>query len=483
MEYNDFKQLIDALVTRPKETEWIEFKQNFHSKEEIGVRISALSNSAFLCKVSFAYMVFGVQDETHNIVGTDLYGKRKMVGNEELESWLSTRLNPRIDFEIIDEFDYEDKGHICIFKIPATVNRPVCFLHEAYVRVGSITRKLRDFPDKEMKIWRGGQKQLENIIIKEHLDVQTVIRLLSVETYFDLIGLPMPQDNQGVIERFLLEKFIVQDELGYCVTELGALLLAKKLTDFGNLKRKAVRVVVYKGKNKVETVREQSFDGGYAVEFRNLLSWVNGQLPANEEIGQALRTDARMYPELSVREIMANMIIHQDFAEQGFPMVEIYSDRIEVSNPGLPLISAERFIDEYQSRNDSLADVMRRMGICEEKGSGMDKAVFNIELFQLPPLRIALQENRTCVTIFAYRRFAELTKKERIEACYQHACLKYISSDKMTNQSLRERLGIDDKNYSMASRVIKDALADNVIKDADPDNQSRRMAGYIPYWG
>lgn len=115
MEYIEFKKLIDALTARPKETEWLEFKHNFHSKEEIGIRISALSNSAYLRNVPYGYIVFGIDDESHNVVGTNLHGKQKMVGNEELESWLSTRLNPRIDFEIIDEFDYEDKGHMFAF--------------------------------------------------------------------------------------------------------------------------------------------------------------------------------------------------------------------------------------------------------------------------------------------------------------------------------------------------------------------------------
>ena len=202
--------------------------------------------------------------------------------------------------------------------------------------------------------------------------------------------------------------------------------------------------------------------------------------PANEEIGQALRKDARMYPEIAIRELVANMLIHQDFAEQGFPMVEIYSDRIEISNPGQPLISVERFIDEYQSRNDSLADIMRRMGICEEKGSGMDKTIFSIELFQLPPLRFQVQESRTTATVFSYRKFADIDKNERVRACYQHACLRYVSNDKMNNQSLRARLGIEDKNYPMASRIIKDALEARVIKEENPDGGSRH--NYIPYW-
>ena len=480
MEYIDFKKLIDALTAKPKETEWIEFKRNFHSKEEIGERISALSNSAYLCNMPFGYIVFGVDDKTHYIIGTDLYGKQKMVGNEELESWLSTRLNPRIDFEIIDDFDYENKGHICIFKIPATTNQPVSFLHEKYIRVGGITRKLKDYPAKEAKIWKGSQKPLEKIVLKKGLSAQEVASYLSIETYFDMMHLPFPQDTNGILDRFLSEHLIIKDEIGYSITELGAILFAKRLSDFDGLKRKMVRVIVYKGKGKIDTIREQTFDKGYAIIFEEMVSWVNSQLPANEEIGQALRKDARMYPEIAIRELIANMLIHQDFAEQGFPMIEIYSDRIEISNPGLPLISIERFIDEYQSRNDSLADIMRRMGICEEKGSGMDRSIASIELYQLPPLRFQVQENRTTTTIFAYRKFAEIDKIERVRACYQHACLKYVFNDKMNNQSLRARLGIEDKNYPMASRIIKDTLDAKLIKEESQEGASRH--NYIPYW-
>lgn len=480
MEYLDFKKLIDALVARPNETEWIEFKHNFHSNEEIGERISALANSAYLCNMPFGYIVYGIDDNTHDIIGTDLYGKQRMVGNEELESWLSTRLNPRIDFEIIDDFDYEDCGHVCIFKIPATVNRPVSFLHEKFVRVGSITRKLKDFPAKEAKIWRGGQKALEKITLKKGLLPQDVLTLLSVETYFDMMQLPLPQDTKGIMERLVSESLILRDEVGYSITELGALLFAKSFGDFDGLKRKVVRVIVYKGKNKLETIREQVFDKGYAINFEGMVSWINSQLPANEEIGQALRKNVRMYPGIAIRELVANMLIHQDFAELGFPMVEIYSDRIEISNPGQPLISVERFIDEYQSRNDSLADIMRRMGICEEKGSGMDKTISSIELFQLPPLRFQVQENRTTATVFSYRKFADIDKNERVWACYQHACLRYVSNEKMNNQSLRARLGIEDKNYPMASRIIKDALEAKVIKEDNPEGGSRH--NYVPYW-
>ena len=127
-------------------------------------------------------------------------------------------------------------------------------------------------------------------------------------------------------------------------------------------------------------------------------------------------------------------------------------------------------------------DGNRRLGICEELGSGLDKAVAAIELFQLPPLRFTVQEARTTVTIFSYRKYADLDRQERVYACYQHACLKYVTNDKMTNLTLRERLGIDKQNYPMASRIIKDALNAGKIKEEKTENQSRNNKGYIPFW-
>lgn len=263
---------------------------------------------------------------------------------------------------------------------------------------------------------------------------------------------------------------------------MGAILFAKNLKEFENINRKSIRVIVYKGKNKVETERELIGTKGYAVGFEGLVDWINSQLPANEEIGKVLRTDSRMYPEIAIRELIANALIHQDFTVKGFPMIEIFSDRIEISNPGTPLVTPDRFIDAYISRNDNLADLMRRMGFCEEKGSGLDKVIFYNELYQLPPINIIDSDNRTKVVIYSYKNLNNLDKKEKIRACYQHAALKYVSNEKMTNQSLRERFNIDDHNYSIASRIIGDSLKEGVIKDDNPENKSKKFAKYIPYW-
>ncbi len=482
METADLVKLVDTLRKLPQETEWVEFKHNFHSPEEIGERLSALSNSACLHNKPYGYLVFGIENETHRVLGTTFKAKSHKKGNEELEMWLTIRINPKIDFNVY-EFDYADGLHISMYRVPAAINIPVEFTNEAYIRVGSLTKKLSMFKDKEAKIWnKNNSRPLSRIIAKNNLSIQETVSLLSVETYFDLMKLPMPTTQQAIIEKFKSEQLVVDDETGLAITELGAILFAKNFDDFADLKRKAVRVIVYKGKNKLETERENIFSKGYALLFETMIEWIMGQLPAKEEIGKALRNNITMYPEITIREIVANMIIHQNFAERGFPMVEIYEDRIDISNPGQPLINTDRFIDEYVSRNSDLADIMRRMGFCEEKGSGMDKALINSELRQLPPMRFAVSEIRTTITLFSYRVLAEMTKSEKLSAAYQHACLKYVSGELMTNQSLRERFGVEQKNYPMISRIIKDAIDSNLIKEADPENKNRRLVKYIPYW-
>lgn len=480
MNESDLKKLLEELVQQPQESEWVEFKHNFHSPEEIGERISALSNSACIMNKDFGYLVFGIEDATHNIVGTSFKAKSHKKGNEELEMWLVTRLKPRIDFQIY-EFGYEGK-HISLFVIPAAKTQPIEFFHQAYIRVGSYTKKLNDFPEKQAKIWRNSGKPFEMEIAKDGLSVSDVIKYLSTETYFDLLKIPYPTDQKGVIEKLMEDNIVVKVHSKYAITNLGALLFAKELKDFETVERKSVRVIVYKGTNKVETVREQIGAKGYALGFEGMVTWINGQLPANEEIGKALRTESRMYPEVAIRELVGNLLIHQDLNSKGFPMIEIFTDRIEFTNPGEPIVNPDRFIDAYNSRNDKLADLMRRMGFCEEKGSGMDKVFYYNEIYQLPPINVLIVEGKTRVAIFAYKSLNDLDKKEKIRACYQHACLKYVSNDKMTNQSLRERFKIEDQNAATASRIIKDALEEGVIKLEDPENKSRKYTKYIPYW-
>ena len=475
------RKLLKELINQ-KENECLEFKHNFHSEEEIGKDISALANGAGYHNQDYAYLLFGVKDSTNEVIGTNFDVKSYKVGNEELTFWLTKPLQPKIEFEVF-EFGYDGK-HISLYKIPACKNEPIRFNNISYIRIGSNTTKLNEHPTIERKIWSKETIPFEKEISKSDLTSEDVINLLSIETYYSLMKLPISTNINATIKKFEDESFIIKTGSTYSITKLGAILLAKDITSFDGLGRRIVRIIKYKGTGKTNTERELTGSQGYAVEFTKILDWINTQLPANEEIGEALRKETTMYPKTAIRELVANAIIHQDFSEKGFIMVEIFDNRVEITNPGTPLVDPNRFIDGYQSRNERLADVMRRMGFCEEKGSGFDKVIQDNEQYLLPPINIRTDDNKTKVTIYGYKQLGQLDRQERIMACYQHACLKYVSDEKMSNQSLRIRFKIEDHNTAIASRIIKDTLSAGLIKTnmENGTSTSQKFASYLPIW-
>ena len=163
-------------------------------------------------------------------------------------------------------------------------------------------------------------------------------------------------------------------------------------------------------------------------------------------------------------------------------MIEMYADRIEISNPGVPPIRVERFIDDYRSRNERLADLMRRLGICEEKGSGIDKVVKAAEVFQLPAPDFRVGDHRTTAVLYAHQDFSVMSKADRIRACYQHCCLMYVSNQSMSNQSLRERFGVSEAKVATVSLVIGATKEAKLIKPDESETSSTRYARYLPFW-
>lgn len=292
-----------------------------------------------------------------------------------------------------------------------------------------------------------------------------------------------PTERQGVIERLEQEKLVDKVDGTFAIRRIGGLLLAKKLDAFPDLSRKAPRVVVYAETSKLETKRDRVGNRGYAVGFQNLVGFVMGQLPQNEVIEDTLRKEVKLIPEIVARELVANALIHQDLSVGGASvMVEIYKDRMEISNPGEPVVPVERFIDGYQSRNERLAHLMRRMGICEEKSSGIDRVVHAAEAFQLPAPNFRKEHRRTVVAIFGPRAFEAMDRDDRIRACYQHCALKWVMSERMTNQSLRDRFHLTESKSASVSQVINAAIEAGLIKSDEKVGSSRKYARYLPFW-
>lgn len=475
---------LKELLSLSEETEWVEFKCNYANPEEIGEYISALSNSAGLHKKDAGYLVWGIENLTRKVVGTTFKPRQQKAGNQELESWLALHLSPRIDFKI-HEFLYNELP-VVLLQVQPCQHTPVRFKDTEFIRIGSYKKKLKEFPEKERALWNQlSLTPFEKGLAAKGVTGDQALSLLDYPAYFELIGQNLPANKSGILERLEMEKILVKKGNDrFDITNLGAILFAKRLTDFEGISRKAVRVIIYKGNNRIETIKEQAGNRGYATGFAGLIAYINDQLPRNEQMGQALRKEVSMYPEVAIRELVANTIIHQDFTITGdSPLVEIFSDRIEITNSGIPLINTLRFIDEPpQSRNEALASFMRRLNICEERGSGIDKVIFQIEFYQLPAPEFTVTQNHTKVTLFTFKKLSQMNKKDKMRACYQHACLRYVSNQQMTNASLRTRFSIEEKNYAIASRIIAETIEANLVKPYDPDNTSRKLAKYVPFW-
>lgn len=267
-----------------------------------------------------------------------------------------------------------------MLEISSADKRPVSFDGKEYIRYGENKKKLRDMPEKERELWRAFDKiPFEKQVAADNINLCKVLDLLDYTKYFELLEIPMPQNASEIVKLLIEDGLVVKlDNTNFAITNLGAILFAKDLNQFENLKRKAIRVIQYNGNSKVQTKKEIVWRKGYAVGFEGLVEYINNILPSNEVIGQAFRKDVKMYPVLCIRELVANALLHQDFSQTGNSvMIEIYNNRIEITNPGEPLINTDRFLDNPpKSRNERLASFMRRINICEERGSGIDKVVF-----------------------------------------------------------------------------------------------------------
>lgn len=484
MDIIHFQQLVRNLTALHKESEWLELKHNNEDPQEIGEYISALSNGAALIGQHSAYILWGVEDSTHSLVGTSFRPRKAKVNGQELESWLTALLDPQIDLRI-HEGEVEGK-YIVLFEFAPATHRPIRFKGVEYIRIGTYKKKLQEHPEKERELWKIlGRTAFEKGVALQNIPEDQILTLMNGEAYFDLMKLPYPANRSGVLQRFASERLIAQsDKGGYDILNLGAILFAKNLEDFDRLGRKTLRIIFYRGDNRIETIKEFEMKKGYALGFEEAVAYINDQLPQNEHIGEAFRREVRMYPKIAIRELVGNALIHQDFGVSGSgPMVEIFTSRAEISNPGLPLIDPLRFIDETpRSRNEILARLMRRLNLCEERGTGVDKAITGVELFQLPAPDFRKTTQSTLAILYGPKKLKNMDSKERTRAAYQHACLQHLSGNKMTNESLRKRLGIKASSYSLAYRIIREAIQENLLKPQGEAVGSGKGAFYLPFW-
>ena len=349
------------LLSLPHETEWLEIKHNIAIPEQIGQYISALSNSAAIAGEDTAYLIWGVDNATHDILGTT-FDFREDVDGEPLEHYLARQLSPSVAFRFQD---VEIKGKtVVVLAIPKAVKVPTSFARERYLRIGSSKEALSKFPEREAELWK---------ILEHGLP--------------SMINTPSEYQNLTFKKLFAYYAFKGHDlshksykENLHLLTKDGRFnLLAKVLADNGDI---SIKAGVFRGKTKADTLFSVKEFGNTCLLYSAdaILNYgdVMNVLQADENHRVAGRKETALFDCDAYREAVLNALIHNKWVLGDAPMFEFFSDRLEIRSFGSlpPGQTKEGFLKGISKPvNRELSEVFSVLGISDRLGRGVPKIV------------------------------------------------------------------------------------------------------------
>ena len=425
------KALEDSLYPVPQELNGIDWKCALSDKSDrLAQHLCTFSNTK-----NGGYLVFGVNDDTSFVALT----KDEI---EEITNRIGNIAKNNLAWSIQLEHAVVDyQGHTLLFiRIHEQTNKPIYLrgkdIYEAYIRSAGHTVKMSKEQVHEL-IAQSHGLSFEDRVAKSGVSMEEVENLLDCPKMFELPGRNLPSDKQQIMK--------MMEEYGLTL--------------------------------------EYICQTGYAIGFNDLVDFV-GNNTSTESI-EIRREAIPSYPIVAIRELTANMMVHQDTLIMGMPLtIEIFTNRLTFTNPSSSLNDVNRLIDlPPHSRNEAMAQMMLLMGMCERRGSGIDRATDAISQMKLPAYKAQSGDDFTRITLFPKKKVSEMTREERIAVCYQHACLLYEDGLAINNQIVRERFNLNKNQAVMASRILADTQESGLIKMKDPETESKRYSSYIPYYG
>ena len=321
-------------------------------------------------------------------------------------------------------------------------------------------------------------ENFEDKIAKANLKFDDVLYYLDHYVYFKLLRLPILGLQNDEIAKFLINDGIIVKQANslFSITNLGAILFARNLKEFG-LERKALRFINYDGISKIRGHHELIDESGYAIAFNRFFSYVLAFVPSKEDYESISRIEIFNIPSNLLKELILNALIHQDFTIDGSGvMIECFSNRIEITNPGAPLIDVNKIADSHHlSRNPKLVNLMDKLGFNNDLTAGWDTVIQTCEKYCLPAPGFKIFDEFTQVTVYPPTEFKDISFDEKLWTCFLHAlyCLK--QNEFMTKSSLKKRFGLkSNQNYSI-SKLIKSAIDKNLLAIVDPTVTSRYL--------
>ena len=373
----ELQSKLDELLHLPSETEWVEFKHNNDRPEEIGEYLSAIANGAALHGKQTGYIVWGIQDGTHEVVGTSFAPKRARVGNEELENWLLRMLSPRIDFTI---HEFRSGGlPIVLFEVQAANSTPVRFQSDAFIRVGSYKKKLKDFPEKERRLWQllsaTQQDWSAQIVEAASLDDLDSTALQFARTQYRIKHPQRADEMDAWDDATFLNKAKVC--VGGKVSHAALVLLGKE--ESAHLLAPAVAQLTWVLRNEAKVEQDyEHFGLPLILSSDRILNKVRNLTIRHLPSGTLFPQEVSQYDPWVMRETLHNCIAHQDYTLHGRISLVETPDTLMFTNLGtfIPGTVEEMIRSDAPPavyRNKFLADAMVNLNMIDTIGSGIKK--------------------------------------------------------------------------------------------------------------
>jgi len=442
--------------------------------------------SAFANLAGGGFLVFGMTP----------FGEMKGLAQEEIKRAVASLgniardgLQPscQIDHVIMEYPGLSAGVALLIVHIPETSQKPVHIrgksIEFSFIRSGGQTRKM-DESEIRRAMLSSRPQRFEELPLATS-DPEAIARTLDIVPVCERLKKPYPDDPQKRLELLADLGFVVRAAGKAVPTYLGVLIACRDLNAVPGCERFGIQVTQFRGSSKLSAQKELYYQEGYVHCFDRMIGDIMALLPHSEVLERATRKTVPVYPELALRELIANAVVHRDYSRTDSRVqVEIFDDRIEITNPGslLPEMEVNRLIDQQpRARNEVLTSFMRNLGFCEERGSGIDRAALQMELYGLPALEFVDYPDSFRAIIYAPKVFRQMSQAERIRTAYQHTCLHYVMRKVVTNASLRERLKLNPNQSQLVSKLIRQTIEATLIKTANP-GASPRYIRYVPYW-
>lgn len=374
--------LLETLLSYKDEYEWLDFKENWFSKDEIGEYISAIANGAALCGKEFGYIVWGVNDATKEVVGTTV-NFNKDIDNEPYKHYLARNLTPKISFETI-EFKYNE-ARIVMLIIPQSKSIVTKFKNEAFIRIGSSKEKLSKYPEWEIKLNNtlvNGYPTIVNVAAPDYAQELTFEKLFM---YYGAKGLTLRHDTFEKTLK-LKNKDNKYNIMAYILSDQNEIPI--RVSIFSGIDKSAP---LYSVKEFGNTCILYSMDK--ILEYGDAINIIQ----ADERNRISERIDVPLFDYEAYHEAILNAFIHNKWLTLNGPQISIFTDRIEIlSHGGLAL---DQDVDGFYSGasipvNEILASIFLQLRISERSGRGVPKIVS-----KYGKDAIKIEKNRIVVTI------------------------------------------------------------------------------------